>query len=111
MSIIQKIVFGTKVLFGNWLSALDYALDILNGFLARPVTASRIAAGYRIATCVLGYLKRFRGYCPAPWAGAYDALVSATEAFVVVFEDGRVDSAEVADMVARFKAAYAAWNS
>lgn len=111
MSWFQKIITGTKFLFGGWESALEYVLEILNKFLASGTAASRVAKGYKIAMTVLYYIKKFRTYCPDVWLTEYDATSNAVEKLAVIFADGKVEAEELTQATSALTAAYDAWRS
>lgn len=111
MSWFQKIITGTKFLFGGWESALEYVLELLNKFLADGGAAERVAKGYELAMTVLYYIKKFRTYCPNVWLAEYDATSDAVEKFAVIFADGKIEAEELARATAAFTAACEEWRS
>lgn len=109
---MQKLIAGTKFLLLGWETALDYVLGLLNAFVAsNAAVGAKIAAGRALALDALYYLKKFRKYCPNAWIDAYDPTVDAVETLVRIFDDGKVEAAELARAKIAFEKAYAAWRS
>lgn len=111
MSWFQKIIAGTKFLFGGWESALEYVLELLNKFLADGSAAEHVAKGYELAMTVLYYVKKFRTYCPNVWLAEYDATSNAVEKLAVIFADGKIEAQELNQATSALTAAYEAWRS
>ena len=111
MSLWNKLVAGLAFLTKGWDGVISYVLGLFNGFLQEGVTADRVAKGYKIAMDVLYYLKKYRVYVPNVWLDYFDPTVAAVEAFVVIFEDGKVDANEATKAIIAFEKAYEAWCS
>lgn len=109
MSIWNKIVLGTQLLFGRFESATDYLLKLLNNFLSGGKIAERIQKAREYVASILGYMKKFEKYCPAIWVTHYEKLESAVQTLLDVFEDNKISSEELDKAVADIKAAIEAW--
>ena len=60
MNLWNKITLGTKFLFGGWEAALDYLLNFLNEFLARPNVADKAAKLRSTCEYALNFLLRLK---------------------------------------------------
>lgn len=109
MSIWNKIVLGTKFLFGGFESATDYLLKLLNSFLSGGKVSERIQKAREFVSTILGYMKKYEKYCPAIWCTHYEKLMAAVQTLLDVFEDNQISSEELDKAVADIKAAIEAW--
>ena len=105
MTLWNKIVLGTKFLFGGFESATDYLLNLLNEFLLKENVAENVQKTREYVVTILGYLKKYEKYCPAIWAVYYEKLENSVQAFGDILQDGKVTS----DEVEKVKAAIADW--
>jgi len=112
MTLWQKIVTGSKFLFGGFIPATDYLLDVvLNPYLAWDSIANKVQTAYDACNMILGYLRKYADWCPAKWRTEYDAVVAAVDKLVSVFADGKVERDEILEVIASVQAAKAAWNA
>lgn len=110
MSTWQKIVTGTKFLFGGFESAVDYLLNtVLNPYLQTEAVAANVKKAYNTAKTVYDFLVKYRRFCPTAWLTEYDATLRAVDAMVSVFEDGRVTREEIFAVVEAVQSARAAY--
>ena len=68
MSLWNKIVIGTKFLFGGFESATDYALQLLNKYLAKDKVAANVQKAREYVENILGFLRKYQDFCPGKWA-------------------------------------------
>lgn len=109
MNIWNKLVLGTKFLFGGFESATDYLLKLLNNFLSGGKIAERIQKAREYVASILGYMKKYEKYCPAIWVTHYEKLEAAVQTLLDVFEDGQVTAEELDKAVSDIKAAIDEW--
>ncbi len=109
MTAWQRITLVVKALFGGFEEVVDYALGLLNAFLAQSNVEGKVKTGYRLATSVLSYLVKYGDLCPARWETEFKATVSAVRTLVDVFADGKVTAEELASAKDAFTVAYKAW--
>ena len=109
MSLWNKIVIGTKFVFGGFESATDYILKLLNEFLAGENVAGRVQKAREYVVSVMAFLKKYEKYCPAIWAPHFEKLVAAVQSLVDAFEDGSMTSDELEKIVESVRAAIAEW--
>lgn len=105
MNLWNKIVLGTKFLFGGFESAVDYLLMLLNEFLAKEKISGDIQKVRAFVTDVLKYMHKYEKYCPAIWVTHYERLMDTIQVFVDVLEDNKVTPEEVE----KVKAAIEEW--
>lgn len=105
MTVWNKLVLGTKFLFGGFESATDYLLKLLNELLAKENIAENIQKSRAYVVSILGCLKKYEKYCPAIWATYYEKLENSIQTLVDVFEDGKI----VPDEIEKVRAAIAEW--
>lgn len=111
MSIWQKIVTGTKFLFGGFDSAVDYLLNVvLNPYLTVETVAAKVKRAYEVALSVYGMLMKYADYCPACWRKYYDAVLTSLDAMVETFADGIVEREEIANVISAVQTARLEWN-
>lgn len=109
MSLWQKIVIGTKFMFGGFESATDYALKLLNKHLVKENVAANIQKTREYVEWILGFLRKYQDFCPGKWAPHYEKLLTAVESLSKAFEDNQVTPEELDKVVADVKAAIAEW--
>lgn len=109
MSIWNKIVLGAKFMFGGFESATDYLLGLLNSFLGKEGVAGKLQKTVEFVSTIVKYMKKYEKYCPAIWSADYVKLMSVVQVLVDVFEDGKVDSAEIQKAIDEVKSAIDDW--
>ena len=109
MNLWNKVVLGTKFLFGGFESATDYLLRLLNEFLVKENVAGCVQKAREYVVAILSYMKKYEKYCPAIWVSHYEKLMAAVQALVDVFEDGKVTAEEIETAIAAVKAAIDEW--
>lgn len=109
MSLWNKIVIGTKFLFGGFESATDYALNLLNIYIGKGKVAANIQKAREYVGWILGYLRKYQDFCPGKWAPHYDKLLTAVETLDKALEDNKVTPEELDKFIADVKAAIAEW--
>lgn len=109
ISLWNKIVLGTKFLFGGFESAVDYLLGLLNDFLSKEGVAGRVQKVRDYAVAILGYMKKYEKYCPAIWVPHYEKIEGAVQELADVFEDGKVSSDEAEKAILAAKSAIEEW--
>ena len=109
MSLWNKLVLGTKFLFGGFESVTDYLLKLLNKFLSGGKISERIQKTREYVAAILRYLKKYEKFCPAIWCSHYEKLLSAVQTLLDVFADNRVTPDELDKAIADINAAIAAW--
>lgn len=109
MNLWNKIMLGTKFLFGGFESATDYLLKLLNDFLKKENVAGRVQKAREFVLQILSYMKKYEKYCPAIWAPHYEKLEAAIQTLADVFEDGQVSDVEIEKAIAAVKAAIDEW--
>ena len=109
MSIWNKIVLGTKFLFGGFESAVDYLLKLLNDFLAKGKVPERIQKARAYVETILKYMHKYEKYCPAIWTVHYEKLMAAIQTLSDVLEDNKITAEELDKAIAAVKAAIDEW--
>ena len=109
MNLWNKIVLGTKFLFGGFESATDYLLSLLNKFLSSGKIPDRIQKAREYVASILSYMRKYEKYCPAIWASHYEKLEAAVQTLLDVFADNKVTPEELEKAVADIKAAIEEW--
>jgi len=109
MNLWNKIVLGTKFLFGGFESATDYLLGLLNDFIGKENVASKIQKALEFVSTILKYMKKYEKYCPAIWASDYPKLIDVLQMFVNVLDDSKVTADEVQGAIAAVKDAIKEW--
>ena len=109
MSLWNKIVIGTKFLFGGFESATDYALLLLNKYLAKDKVAANVQKAREYAENILGFLRKYQDFCPGKWAPYYDKVLTAVETLCKTLEDNKVTPEERDKVIADVKNAIAEW--
>lgn len=100
MSIWQKIVTGSKFLFGGFEAATDYILNaVLNPYLQTDAVAANVRKAYNAANSVLRGLEKYRKFCPWGWLAQYDATINAVSVMVTAFEDNTISREEIQAVV------------
>lgn len=100
MTVWNKIVLGTKYLFGGFESVTDYLIKLLNEFLAKENIAKDIQKARAYVESILGYMRKYEKYCPAIWAGYYEKLENSVQLFVDVLADNQLTPEEIEKMKA-----------
>lgn len=109
MSLWNKIVLGFKFLFNGFESATDYALVLLNRFLAADGIAADVQKARAYVVTIYGYLDKYRRYCPVIWVEDYAKLLVAVKTLSDAFEDNQIDKGEIDKSIAAIKDAIAEW--
>lgn len=109
MNLWNKIVLGTKFLFGGFESATDYLLGRLNKYLAKEGVSGKIQKALAFVETILKYLKKYEKYCPAIWTNDYLKLLDILQKFVGVLDDGKVTADEIEKAVAVVNDAIDEW--
>lgn len=110
MNLWNKIVLGTKYIFGGFESATGYLFKLLNDFLGKENVAEKVQKVYAFVATILTYLKKYEKYCPAIWANDYVLLTGTIQTLADVLADGKVSADELAKAVKAVKDAIADWN-
>ena len=113
MNLWNKLVIGTKFLFGGFEAATDYALKLLlnalNGLISGGNVAAKVQKIWNIASTVMEYLGKYEDYCPTPWVDDFKKLKTVIQSLIDAFEDGKVTSEEAERTIALVKDAIAEW--
>jgi hypothetical protein len=109
MNLWNKIVLGTKFIFGGFESATDYLLGLLNDFIGKENVAGKIQKALEFVSTILKYMKKYEKYCPAIWASDYLKLIDVLQMFVNVLDDSKVTSDEIQVAIASVKDAIKEW--
>lgn len=109
MNLWNKIVLGTKFLFGGFESATDYLLGLLNDFIGKENVASKIQKALEFVSTILKYMKKYEKYCPAIWASNYLKLIDVLQMLVNVLDDSKVTADEIQSAIASVKDAIDEW--
>ena len=109
MNLWNKIVLGTKFIFGGFESATDYLLGLLNDFIGKENVASKIQKALEFVSTILKYMKRYEKYCPAIWASDYLKLIDVLQMFVNVLDDSKVTADEIQGAIASVNDAIKEW--
>ena len=109
MNLWNKIVLGSKFIFGGFESATDYLCKLFNSFITKDNVAGKIKSAREFVLSVLSYMKKYEKYCPAIWANDYLKLQEAIQTFADVFEDGKVTAEEIEKAIDSVKSAINEW--
>ena len=109
MNLWNKIVLGTKFLFGGFESATDYLLGLLNSFIGKETVAEKIQKALEFISTILKYMRMYEKYCPAIWASNYLKLIDVLQVLVNVLDDSKVTPEEIHEAVEAVKAAIDEW--
>ena len=109
MTFWNKIVLGTKFLFRGFEPATDYLCGILNAYINRDDILARIDKVRSQLEMVLGYMRKYKDYCPGKWLPYYEKLVEAIETLLSIMEDNRITAAELNTGIELVKNALAEW--
>lgn len=109
MNLWNKIVLGSKFLFGGFESATDYLLGLLNEFLGKENVTAKIRKALEFVSTILKYMKKYEKYCPAIWANDYLKLISVLEMLVGVLDDSKVTADEIKKAIDAVKDAIDEW--
>ena len=109
MSLWNKIVIGTKFLFGGFEPATDYALKLLNMYIGNGKIAANIQKAREYVEWILGYLRKYQDFCPGKWVPYYDKVLTAVETLIKALEDNQFTPEELDKVIADVKAAVAEW--
>lgn len=110
MNLWNKITLGTKFLFGGWEAALDYLLNFLNEFLARPNVADKAAKLRSTCEYALNFMLRLKEYVPEKWQNEYNAIIDVVADIIAVTRDNRITAEEVKTLAASFAEAKKLWE-
>lgn len=110
MSFWNKIVIGSKFLFGGWESALEYLLRFLNEYLNKPEVAKNVEKINDTAAWALGWLAKLRKYVPSKWFNKYDAIVVVLSEILAITEDKLLTVDECKRLTTAFMEAKAKWE-
>lgn len=110
MSLWNKIVIGTKFLFGGFESATDYVLQLLNKYLAKNKVAANVQKAREYVENILGFLRKYQDFCPGKWAPHYDKVLAAVETLTKTLEDNKITPEELDKVIAVVKNAIAEWR-
>lgn len=108
---ISKFKIAMKWLFGGPEAVIDYVLDVLNSFLAKPNITAQVQNALLLANRVLEILCRYQDWCPQKWEAEYSATISAVESVCIALADASVTKDEINHVTDKFKTAYAAWKT
>lgn len=109
MSLWNKIAIGAKFLFGGFESATDYALQLLNKYLAKDKVAANVQKAREYVENILGFLRKYQDFCPGKWAPHYDKVLTAVETLSKTLEDNKITPEELDKVIADVKNAIAEW--
>lgn len=106
---------GVKGLFWPGTSAFEeiaqLALDKANTALAEPVTSGRLKKAVGVLRKAYDVMVDYADWCPDKWADEFLSIRSIVGSIVGALEDGKLDMAEVTELVEGFKVAYAEWRT
>ena len=110
---ISYIKIAIKYLFGGKEGVLDYLLDLANSAVALLPQArkDRLAEIIAFLNKLLGLSESLVTWCPAKWRKAWLQTSLALAAVVNAAEDLQVTKTELADVIDKFRLAYAAWRT
>ena len=110
---ISYIKLAIKFLFGGKEGVLDYLLDLANSAVALLPQArkDRLAEIIAFLDKLLGLSESLVTWCPAKWRKAWLQTSLALAAVVNAAEDLQVTKTELADVIDKFRLAYAAWRT
>ena len=111
MNLWNKLTLGAKFLFGGWEAALDYLLNFLNDYLAKPNVADKAAKLRSTCEYALTFLNRLKEYVPEKWQNEFNAIVDVVADIVVVAKDNRITAAEIKALAASFAEAKRMWDA
>lgn len=109
MTLWNKIVVGTKLLFSGFESATDYALKLLNVYFSTADVSANIQKTRTTVETVLGYLRKYHRFCPVGWVTHYDKLIVAIQTVSDAFADNKLKQEEIAKAKADIQAAIEEW--
>lgn len=109
MTLWNKIVIGTKFLFGGFESATDYILKLLNKYLSSEKVAGRIQKIREYVELILGFLRKYQDFCPSKWSAEYEKLLATIQTLCDVFSDSQITIEEANQVIANVKAAIDEW--
>lgn len=109
MSFWNKLTLGCKLFFGGFESATDYLLNLLNKFLAKGDTPERIQKYRENVETILGYMRKYKDFCPGKWVPHYEKLINAIQTLTDAFEDNQITTEELNKAIENVKAAIAEW--
>ena len=110
---ISYIKLAIKFLFGGKEGVLDYLLDLANSAVALLPQArkDRLAEIIAFLDKLLGLSESLVTWCPTKWRKAWLQTSLALAAVVNAAEDLQVTKTELADVIDKFRLAYAAWRT
>lgn len=110
---ISYIKIAIKFLFGGKEGVLDYLLDLANSAVALLPQArkDRLAEIIAFLNKLLGLSESLVTWCPAKWRKAWLQTSLALAAVVNAAEDLQVTKTELADVIDKFRLAYAEWRT
>ena len=110
---ISYIKIAIKFLFGGKEGVLDYLLDLANSAVALLPQArkDRLAEIIAFLNKLLGLSESLVTWCPTKWRKAWLQTSLALAAVVNAAEDLQVTKTELADVIDKFRLAYAAWRT
>lgn len=111
MNLWNRIVLGTKFLFGGFESATDYLIGLLNNFLKGEGVSGKVKKAVDFVSTILKYMKKYEKYCPAIWANGYLKLIDVLQVLVNVLDDSKVTSDEIQNAIDEVNAAISEWMS
>ena len=110
MNLWNKMTLGTKFLFGGWEAALDYLLNFLNEFLARPNIADKAVKLRNTCEYALNFMLRLKEYVPEKWQKEFNAILDVVADIIAVTRDNRITAEEVKTLAASFAEAKKMWD-
>ena len=110
---ISYIKIAIKYLFGGKEGVLDYLLDLANSAVALLPQArkDRLAEIIAFLDKLLGLSESLVTWCPMKWRKAWLQTSLALAAVVNAAEDLQVTKTELADVIDKFRLAYAEWRT
>lgn len=111
MNLWNKLTLGTKFLFGGWEAALDYLLNFLNDYLAKPNVADKAEKLRTTCEYALNTLLRIKEYVPEKWQNEFNAILDVVADIIAVSRDNRITAAEVKVLAASFAGAKQMWDA
>lgn len=110
MNLWNKIVIGTKFLFGGFESVTDYLLKLLNQFLSNDRVIEKIQRLRSFTSSALKFLRKYEKYCPAIWAGDFARLLGVVQLLVDSLQDSKFTKDEIYSAIEAVKKAIEDWN-
>lgn len=109
LSLWDKIAIGTRMFLFGFESATDYALKRINAYLCTENIAANVQKACAYVNAILGYMVKYRRFCPVGWVTHYEKLIVAIQTLSDAFADSQITKEEIGKATADIQAAIEEW--